>query len=59
MAGMMSAQEVTDTIRTLIAHVAQLSGALDTANKKIDALQQTCDGAWSVSYTHLTLPTKA
>ena len=47
MAGMMSQQELSDTVRALIAQVAQLSSALDTANTKLDSLQQTCDGAWT------------
>ena len=47
MAGMMSHQELSDMVRALIAKVAQLSGALDTANTKLDLLQQMCDGAWT------------
>ena len=43
----MSQQELSDTVRALIAQVAQLSSALDTANTKLDSLQQTCDGAWT------------
>ena len=45
MAGMMSNQEMSDTIRTLVAQVAQMSSALDIANTKLVSLQQTCDGA--------------
>ena len=47
MAGIMSQQEMSDTIRALTAQVVQLSGSLDAANNKIAALQQTCDGAWA------------
>ena len=43
----MSHQELSDTVRALIAQVAQLSSALDNANNKLDSLQQTCDGAWT------------
>ena len=46
MAGIMSYQEMSDTIRALVAQVAQMSSALDTANTKLVSLQQTCDGAW-------------
>ena len=42
----MSNQEMSDTIRALIAQVAQMSSSMDTANAKLASLQQTCDGAW-------------
>ena len=42
----MSNQEMSDTIRALIAQVAQMSSSMDTANAKLTSLQQTCDGAW-------------
>ena len=46
MAGTMSNQEMSDTIRALIAQVAQMASALDTANTKLASISQTCDGAW-------------
>jgi hypothetical protein len=41
----MSNQEMSDTIRALIAQVAQMASALDTANTKLASLSQTCEGA--------------
>ena len=48
MAGTVSAQDMSDTIRALTAQVVQLSTALGTANAKLGTLQQTCDGAWTM-----------
>ena len=46
MAGTMSNQEMSDTIRALTAQVVQMASVLDTANTKLASLSQTCDGAW-------------